>query len=119
MREAIQFAMAFPRRLPLDNKKLDFATLGSLNFFEPDPVKFPCLGLAYEAIAKGGNIPCALNAANEVAVSAFLQERIGFYDISAVVSKCLEGTDFVANPSLEDVFATHEAVTARATELIW
>ena len=119
MREAIQFAMAFPVRLPLDNKKLDFAALGSLSFFEPDLQKFPCLGLAYEAIARGGNIPCALNAANEVAVAAFLQDRIGFYDISAVVSKCLEGTDFVANPSLEDIFATHQAVTARAGEMIW
>ena len=119
MREAIQFAMAFPRRLSLDNKKLDFAALGALTFFEPDLQKFPCLGLAYEAIARGGNIPCALNAANEVAVAAFLQDRIGFYDIAAVVSKCLEGTDFVANPSLEDIFATHEAVTSRASELIW
>jgi len=119
MREAIQFAMAFPQRLTLDNKKLDFAALGALTFFEPDPVKFPCLGLSYEAIRRGGNIPCALNAANEVAVAAFLQDRIGFYDISAVVGKCLGGTDFVANPTLEDIFATHEAVTARATELIW
>ena len=119
MREAIQFAMAFPRRLSLDNKKLDFAALGALTFFEPDLQKFPCLGLAYEAIARGGNIPCALNAANEVAVAAFLQDRIGFYDIAAVVSKCLEGTDFVANPSLEDIFATHEAVTSRAGEFIW
>ncbi len=119
MREAIQFAMAFPRRLSLDNKKLDFAALGALTFFEPDLQKFPCLGLAYEAIARGGNIPCALNAANEVAVAAFLQDKIGFYDIAAVVSKCLEGTDFVANPSLEDIFATHEAVTSRASELIW
>ena len=119
MREAIQFAMAFPHRLPLDNKKLDFASLGALTFQDPDPERFPCLGLAYGAIARGGNIPCALNASNEVAVAAFLQDRIGFYDISAVVAKCLEGTDFVANPSLEDIFATHEAVTARATELIW
>ena len=119
MREAIQFAMAFPRRLSLDNKKLDFAALGALTFFEPDLQKFPCLGLAYEAIARGGNIPCALNAANEVAVAAFLQDKIGFYDIAAVVSKCLEGTDFVANPSLEDIFATHEAVTSRAGEFIW
>ena len=119
MREAIQFAMAFPRRLSLDNKKLDFAALGALTFFEPDLQKFPCLGLADEAIARGGNIPCALNAANEVAVAAFLQDRIGFYDIAAVVSKCLEGTDFVANPSLEDIFATHEAVTSRAGEFIW
>ncbi len=119
MREAIQLAIAFPQRLTLDNKKLDFAALGALTFFEPDLLKFPCLGLAYEAIGRGGNIPCALNAANEVAVAAFLQDRIGFYDISAVVAKCLEGTDFVANPSLEDIFATHEAVTARAGELIW
>ena len=119
MREAIQFAMAFPRRLSLDNRKLDFAALGGLTFQEPDLVKFPCLRLSYEAIARGGNFPCALNAANEVAVAAFLQDRIGFYDIAAVVEKCLEGTDFVANPTLEDIFATHEAVTTRAGKLIW
>ena len=119
MREAIQFAMAFPRRLSLDSQKLDFAQLGALTFSEPDLAKFPCLRLAYEAIARGGNIPCALNAANEVAVAAFLQDRIGFYDIAAVVDKCLEGTDFVAKPSLEDIFATHSEVTARAGELIW
>ena len=119
MRQAIQFAMAFPQRLPLDNRKLDFAALGGLHFFEPDTVKFPCLALAFEAIARGGNLPCALNAANEVAVAAFLQDRIGFYDISAIVEKCLEGTEFAAEPTLEDIFATHESVTARAGEMIW
>ena len=119
MREAIQFAMAFPERLPLDNKKLDFASLGSLSFSDPDLLRFPCLGLAYEAIRRGGNVPCALNAANEAAVAAYLQDRIGFYDISAVVEKCLSGVDFAANPSIDDIFATHEAVLRKANELIW
>jgi len=70
MREPIQFALAFPERLSLNNKKLDFAQLGNLSFEKPDIDKFPCLNLAFKAIAKGGNIPCAMNAANEAAVAA-------------------------------------------------
>lgn len=119
MREAIQFAMAFPRRLSLNSRKLDFAALGSLSFFEPDLERFPCLGLAFEALERGGNAPCALNAANEAAVAAYLKDRIKFYDIPAILEKCLSGLNFAVEPSLEDIFATHEAVFAKANELIW
>lgn len=118
MREPIQFALSFPRRLTLDNRKLDFAALGNLSFFEPDTDKFPNLALAFEALERGGNIPCALNAANEVAVAAYLHGSIGFYDIPAIISKCIAGTEFVANPSLEDIFLTHEAALERANRLI-
>ena len=118
MREPIQLALSFPQRLSLNNKKLDFGTLGSLSFAEPDLDKFPCLKLAFDAIGRGGNIPCALNAANEAAVAAYLQDRIGFYDIAAVAADTLSRTDFVAEPSLDDIFATNDEAFAHARSLI-
>ncbi|MBQ8838949.1 MAG: 1-deoxy-D-xylulose-5-phosphate reductoisomerase [Bacteroidales bacterium] len=118
MREAIQFAFSYPFRLPLNNRKLDFAEIGRLTFYAPDREKFPALELAYEALEKGGNIPCVMNAANEAAVAAFLQEKIGFYDITDIVSKCMAGADFVKEPDLDTIFSTNEAATAKAEELI-
>ncbi len=118
MREPIQLALSYPERLFLNNKKLDFAALGSLSFYEPDLEKFPCLGLAIDSIGRGGNVPAALNAANEAAVAAYLQDRIGFYDISGIVSECVDGVEFVAEPSPEDIFETNDAVYRRADELI-
>ena len=118
MREPIQYAMSYPARLSLNNRKLDFAALSGLSFFEPDLEKFPCLGLAFSAIERGGNAPCALNAANEAAVAAYLQDRIGFYDISSIVEKVVAGVNFAANPSLDDIFATHEESYRRACEMI-
>ena len=118
MREAIQFAFSYPFRLPLNNRKLNFAELGAMSFFAPDHEKFPALGLAYESLDKGGNMACIMNAANEAAVAAFLQEKIGFYDITAVVRDCMAGVDFVADPDLETIFATNEAALAKAGELI-
>ena len=117
MREAIQFAFSYPFRLPLDNKKLDFAQLGGLSFFAPDPEKFPALGLAYESLKKGGNMACIMNAANEAAVAAFLQEKIGFYDITDIVQECMAGAEFVASPDLETIFRTNDAAYAKAAEL--
>ena len=118
MREAIQFAFSYPFRLSLNNRKLNFAELGSLSFFTPDPDKFPALGLAYESLKKGGNMACIMNAANEAAVAAFLQERIGFYDITSVVRDCMDGVDFVAEPDLDTIFATTAEAWATAGELI-
>ena len=118
MREAIQFAFSFPHRLTLDNKKLNFAELGSLSFFVPDMEKFPALGLAYESLRKGGNMACIMNAANEAAVAAFLQEKIGFYEITDVVQECMAGADFVAKPDLETIFETNDAAFAHAKEII-
>ncbi len=119
MREPIQLALSFPERLPLNNRKLDFSALGGMSFFEPDLEKFPCLQLAFDAIGRGGNLPCALNAANEAAVAAYLRDRIGFYDISAVAADTLARTEFVAEPSLDEIFATNEAALAHARSLIW
>ena len=118
MRQPIQLALSYPERLPLDSRKLDFASVGALTFEEPDLDRFPCLRLAFEALSRGGNAPAALNAANEVAVAAYLSDRIGFYDISAIVSECLEGLEFVSDPDLDAIFATDAAVADRARELI-
>ena len=118
MREAIQFAFSFPHRLTLDNKKLNFAELGSLSFFAPDMEKFPALQLAYESLAKGGNMACVMNAANEAAVAAFLQDRIRFYDITDVVADCMAGADFVAEPDLDTIFKTNEETLIKAAEKI-
>ena len=119
MREPIQLALSYPERLSLNNRKLDFSTLGALTFYEPDLEKFPCLKLAFEAIGRGGNLPCALNAANEAAVAAYLEDKIGFYDIAAVAADTLACTEFVAEPSLDDIFATNEEAFARARKQIW
>ena len=118
MREPIQFAIGFPERLPLGNKKLDFAKLGSLSFFEPDRDKFPCLDLAFKAIGKGGNIPCAMNAANESAVAAFLRDEIPFYGISDIVAECMETISFIPEPAIEDIFETDRQARAMADRLI-
>lgn len=118
MREPIQLALSFPERLSLNNKKLDFSELGSLSFAAPDMERFPALSLAFEALRRGGNTPCALNAANEVAVAAFLGGRIAFYDIPAIADKCLNGLNFVAEPTLEDIFATNAEVARKAEEMI-
>ena len=114
MREPIGFALSFPQRLTVGNKKLDFAALGGLSFEEPDMGRFPCLGLAFEALRRGGNAPCALNAANEVAVAAYLKDLISFYDIAKIGERALSGLNFAADPSLDDIFETNREVAAIA-----
>ncbi len=114
MREPIGFALGFPLRLTVGNRKLDFASLGSLTFESPDIKRFPCLGLAYEAIRRGGNAPCALNAANEVAVAAYLKGMIGFYDIAKINERCLAGLNFVQSPALDDIFQTNKEIASIA-----
>ena len=118
MREAIQFAFSFPERLTLNNQKLNFAELGNLSFYAPDFEKFPALTLAYEALRQGGNMTCIMNAANEAAVAAFLQDRIGFYQITDIVQQCMEGSEFVAHPDLDTIFATNDRALAMAQEAI-
>ncbi len=114
MREPIAFALAFPERLDIGARRLDFAALGGLSFEAPDMERFPCLELAYEALRRGGNAPCALNAANEVAVAAYLKDLISFYDIAKIGERALAGVDFVADPSLDDIFATNRATAELA-----
>lgn len=118
MREPIQLALGFPERLPLNNKKLNFAEVAKLTFFEPDKEKFPALALAFKSIEQGGNIPCALNAANESCVAGYLHDKIGFYDISDIAAECMAGTNFVANPTIDDIFETDKEIRAKAAELV-
>ena len=118
MREPIQFAIGFPERLPLSNQKLDFAELGSISFSKPDTERFPALALAYKAMEKGGNIPCALNAANEAAVAAFLHDKIPFYGISDIVGECIESASFIKEPTVEDIFKTNEETYSLAQRKI-
>jgi 1-deoxy-D-xylulose-5-phosphate reductoisomerase len=103
MKLPIQYALSFPQRLPLAAPRVDFAQAGTLTFFPPDFQKFPCLLLAYEALKRGGNSACVLNAANEVAVSAFLQEQITFLQIPQKVEKALQQMPFIATPTFDDL----------------
>lgn len=101
MRLPIQYAFSFPERLPLNGERLDLFKAQELEFFEPDTKKFECLALAYEAIRQGGNMPCILNAANEVANAAFRQGRCSFLGMADVIRKTMEQATFDKNPDLD------------------
>ncbi|MBK8773477.1 MAG: 1-deoxy-D-xylulose-5-phosphate reductoisomerase [Chitinophagaceae bacterium] len=104
MKLPIQYALGFPSRLKNDFPRFNFRKYSSLTFEEPDFKTFRNLALAAEALEKGGNMPCILNAANEIAVWAFLKNRIGFLDITAVVEKTMQKINFIAKPNLEEYF---------------
>jgi 1-deoxy-D-xylulose-5-phosphate reductoisomerase len=104
MKLPIQYALGFPQRLKNDFPRFNFKKFNELTFEEPDYKTFRNLLLAIEAMQKGGNMPCVLNAANEIAVWAFLKNRIGFLDITAVVEKTLEKITFIQQPTLDDYF---------------
>jgi 1-deoxy-D-xylulose-5-phosphate reductoisomerase len=104
MKLPIQYAMAYPRRIKNDFPRMDFRKYPSLTFEEPDIKTFRNLALSITALEQGGNMPCILNAANEIAVWAFLRNRIGFLDMTAVVEKTMEKLPFIAQPTLEQYF---------------
>jgi 1-deoxy-D-xylulose-5-phosphate reductoisomerase len=104
MKLPIQYALGFPNRIKNDFPRLHFKKYPMLSFEEPDYKTFRNLGLAIEALKTGGNMPCVLNAANEIAVWAFLKNRIGFLDITAVVEKTMEKINFIKEPTLEEYF---------------
>lgn len=104
MRLPIQYALGFPQRIKNDFPRFNFKKFGGLTFEEPDLKTFRNLVLSMEALQKGGNMPCILNAANEIAVWAFLKNRIGFLDITAVVEKTMEKITFIQQPTLDDYF---------------
>jgi 1-deoxy-D-xylulose-5-phosphate reductoisomerase len=104
MKLPIQYALGFPQRIKNDFPRFNFRKYPSLNFEEPDYKTFRNLGLAIEALQKGGNAACVLNAANEIAVWAFLKNRIGFLDITAVVEKTMQEISFISKPSLQEYF---------------
>lgn len=118
MREPIQFALTFPQRMSLNNKKLDFTDLGELTFEKPDMEKFPCLSIAFKAAERGGNIPCAMNAANEIAVDAFLNEKIRFFDISEIIDSVIKETDYIKNPTIDDIMNTNALARKQAIQII-
>lgn len=106
MRMPIQYALSYPDRLHSDFDRLDFFTCGNLTFERPDTKKFRNLTFAFEAMKCGGNMPCILNAANEVVVSAFLHDRIGFLEMSNIIERVMNSAQFVRKPSLDDYFET-------------
>ena len=105
MRVPIQLALSYPRRLASSFPRLDFFSVGSLTFEQPDQERFRCLALAYEALRRGGNIPCVLNAANEVVNLAFRQGRCGFLQMAELIERTLETIPFRKDNSLEDYLA--------------
>ncbi len=118
MKVPIQYAFSYPRRLPLSGAHLDLFALGKLHFEKPDLERFPCLRLAYEATAKGGNMPCILNAANEVANQAFRQERIKFLQIAEVIEQTMQRAAFVTTPDLETYLRTDAEARRIAEEIL-
>ncbi|MBV9858866.1 MAG: 1-deoxy-D-xylulose-5-phosphate reductoisomerase [Alphaproteobacteria bacterium] len=116
MRTPIAYALGWPARVAAPTKRLDLATVGRLDFEPPDERRFPALRLAREALAQGGGSPTVLNAANETAVHAFLEGRIGFLDISAIVERTLERVPAGALDSLEDVYNFDRAARELAAE---
>jgi 1-deoxy-D-xylulose-5-phosphate reductoisomerase len=118
MRLPIQFAMTYPHRLKSDFPRFDFAQYPSLTFEKPDTETFRNLALAFEALHRGGNMPCVLNAANEVAVAGFLRDQVGFLEMSDIVEQCLAKMDFIGNPSYEDYVTTDKETRLRAMELL-
>ncbi len=114
MRTPIAYALSWPDRIKVDAPRLDFATIGGLNFEAPDTHRFPALRLARQALQEGGTLPTVLNAANEIAVEAFLEDRIGFLDIAHTVEKVMTRLGSDALTSLEQVFET-DAMVRRET----
>lgn len=118
MKLPIQYAMAFPQRIPNTFPRYNFKQPNTLQFDEPDLKTFRNLALALEALKQGGNMPCILNAANEIAVYAFLKNRIGFLDMTDVVEKTMQNVAHIAEPTLEDYFETDGEARTFAASLI-
>ena len=118
MKLPIQYAMAFPGRIKNDFPRLNFKKYPALNFEEPDVKTFRNLSLAMEALNKAGNMPCILNAANEIAVWAFLRNRIGFLDMTAMVEKTMENVAFIEKPTLQEYFESDGEARNFAASLI-
>ena len=118
MRLPIQYAFSFPKRLPLDGDRLDLFSTQKLEFFKPDVSKFPCLRLAYEAISEGGNMPCILNAANEVANAAFRRGECSFLGMADVIGQTMRQASFDKTPNLDTYFQTDAEARQIAASLL-
>jgi 1-deoxy-D-xylulose-5-phosphate reductoisomerase len=118
MKLPIQYALGHPQRINNSFPRFNFINYPQLTFEQPDTNTFRNLDLAFEALRKGGNMPCVVNAANEVVVAEFLNERIGFLQMSEVIERCLERVSFINNPSLEDYIETDKETRAYAHQLV-
>ncbi|PLK42601.1 1-deoxy-D-xylulose-5-phosphate reductoisomerase [Emticicia sp. TH156] len=116
MRVPIQFALSYPVRLKSDFPRFDFARYPSLTFQQPDTQTFRNLGFAFEALRRGGNMACIVNAANEIAVASFLKDEIGFLEMSDLIEACMHKVSFVKSPTLEDYIRTDEETRRIALE---
>ncbi len=117
MRLPIQYAFSFPKRLPLTSERLDWFSK-PLEFFKPDMQKFRCLAMAFEALEKGGNMACIVNAANEIVNRAFLEDRCGFLQMSDIIAETMQRCTFDANPTYDTYIATDAESRRIAKELI-
>jgi 1-deoxy-D-xylulose-5-phosphate reductoisomerase len=118
MKLPIQYALGFPNRIPNDFPRLQFKKYPLLSFEEPDYKTFRNLGLALDALRVGGNMPCVLNAANEIAVWAFLKNKIGFLDITTIVEKAMEKINLIQNPTLQEYFESDAEARNFAASMI-
>ncbi len=118
MKLPIQYAIAYPERIYNDYKRLDFKDFSKLSFEAPDSKTFRNLQLAIDAMKKGGNAPCVLNAANEVVVHAFLQNKVGFLEMSEMIEKTMESVAFIAHPTIEDYVETDREARTQVTEFL-
>ena len=117
MKLPIAYAFSYPARLKSEASRLDFSRYATLTFEEPDMERFRNLAFAFRAVAKGGNMPCILNAANEIVVAAFLQDKIGFLQMSDVIEKTMEKVFFIKEPTYEDYVKTDSEARKVAAEL--
>lgn len=118
MKLPIQYALGYPQRLQNDFPRFSFAAYPNLTFEAPDKTTFRNLQLAYDALDAGGSAPCVLNAANEVAVAAFLNDEVGFLEMSDVLEHALGAVTHVAKPSLEDLFELDRAARDAARDRV-
>mgnify|MGYP003493951526 FL=1 len=118
MRLPIQYAFSYPKRLTLSGERLDLFKTRSLEFFEPDLKKFRCLALAFEAIEKGGNMPCIVNAANEIVNRGFLEDKCGFLQMSDIIAETMQRCTYDASPTYDTYIATDAEARRIATELM-
>lgn len=118
MKLPIHYALAYPQRIKTDFKRFDFTDYPSFSFEKPDFDSFANLSLAYEAMQKGGNMPCIVNAANEVVVDAFLNNNIGFLQMSDAIAECMHALPFIANPTLDNYLETDKHTRIFATQIV-
>jgi 1-deoxy-D-xylulose-5-phosphate reductoisomerase len=118
MRIPISYALSYPQRLHLNLPPLDLSKKGGLTFFPPDPERFPCLKLAYQSIKIGGTMPTILNAANELAVNAFLEGSIKFTDVPLLIQRVMEGQEVKSAHTIEDILRADQWARERSKAIL-